>query len=227
MRLALAVVALAASLALTSLAPAQPDTGHGRPSYLLWEQSSKPNASSGFNLGIHLQEEDTQKTLSGLSIKFPPGSRIDADGAPLCTASREERIDKGHAAVCPAESRIGSGEASALFSGNEATANLEFWNVRAPDRDVLNVEQTVNGQRSGYFTGTLGAQSVNFVLTSNLISFTGTVRKSTRTVDGQKVAYYRTPPTCASKRWKVRAKLFFEDKTTKTLYAYPPCGSAG
>ena len=221
---ALAVAALAASLALPGAALAQNDD-----SFLLWEQSSKPNTSTGFDIGITLSEADSQKQLTGMVVKFPPGSRIDADGAPLCTASREERIEKGHEAVCPAETRIGTGEASAVFQSGPITADLEFWNVRAVnDRDVLNAEQVVNGQKAGYFSGTLGANSITFAFNSKLISFNGTVRKSTRTVDGQKVAYLRTPPTCGKKkRWKVRTKLLFEDKTTKTLYAYPPCGSAG
>ena len=224
MRKTLAVAAAAASLAAPSAAAAQSDQ-----SFLLWEQSTKPNTSTGFNLAINLNEADQQKQLSGMVIKFPPGSRIDADGAPLCMASREERIDKGHEAVCPPESRMGSGEASAVFQSGPITADLSFWNVRVPnDRDVLNVEQVVNGNKAGYFTGTLGAQSITFAFSSKLISFNGTIKKSTRTVDGQKVAYLRTPPTCGSKkRWKVRAKLLFQDKTTKTLYAYTPCGTAG
>ena len=223
MRKTLVVAAAVASLAAPGAAAAQNDE-----SFLLWEQSSKPNTSTGFNVGINIGEAD-RKQMTGLVIKFPPGSRIDADGAPLCLASRDERIEKGHKAVCPADSQIGTGEASAIFQSGPITADLSFWNVRAPnDRDVLNVEQAVNGNEAGYFTGTLGSSSITFAFNSKLVRFNGTIRKSTRTVDGQKVAYLRTPPTCGAKRrWKVRAKLLFEDKTTKTLYAYVPCGSAG
>ncbi|HEX8053405.1 MAG TPA: hypothetical protein VF517_10460 [Thermoleophilaceae bacterium] len=221
MRLAtIAAAVLAATLALPAGAGAQ-SAGS-----LLWEQATRPGVSSGFELAIEVPGELRQKPMAGVTIKFAPGSRIDADGAPLCTAPREQRVNEGHRAACPAGSEVGVGDATALAGSGTVDADLSFWNVRAPDRDLLNVEQLVNGQRVPPFSGTLGSGSIEFVFASaqRIARITATVRRNTETVGGEPVAYFRTPPVCTySRRWKIRARLNFEDKTTRMLRAQVPC----
>ncbi len=225
MRTALAVVAALAALVLPGAAAAQTDQ-----SFLLFQQARTPNVSTNFNLAISLAEADQQKRLTGFTLKFAPGSRLDPNGAVLCTAPREERVNNGHRAACPPESEMGTGEVTGFFGDDAITADLSFWNVRgADDRELLNVEQVVNGNRLPPFSGTLGAQSITFPLGLRMVSLNATIKRSSRrTVEGERVAYLRTPPTCpASRRWKIRTVLRFEGGTTKLLRAYVPCKRIG
>jgi hypothetical protein len=187
----------------------------------------KPGVSAGFNFALAVDtSESTPPPMTGITLSFAGGSAIDVTGAPACTAPIQDRIDKGHAAVCPAESQRGSGIAEVYPDGGpKIEADLAFWNVQNT-KSALNVEYTVNGSRGPYFSGFYGKRAIDFKFPGNirLGAISAEVKASSRLVDGERVNYLTTPSKCPrSGKWKMGATINYADGTHQKLAGSSRC----
>jgi hypothetical protein len=188
--------------------------------------SKKPGTSSGFTFAVAIDASSgAVPNQTGIVLTFANGSKLDVDGAQLCTnpGTPEERDRDGHAAHCEADSKIGEGVANAIVGGNDVRADLSFWNIKSDKGGFMNMDSVIsNGVRLPYFSGKVGTRQIDFnYCCPQPISEIG-MEIDKNTVDG--VNYLTTPPKCPrSGKWKVGATIKYEDGTKQKLTDTTPC----
>jgi hypothetical protein len=157
--------------------------------------SSKAKTPAGFKLsGVY----DGSRIVDQISVTLPAGTLLDLKAVPKCQASDAEIEEKGPAAACPANTRLGTGKGSADLGGTPTTFDL----IAVNDRTGVLVDLQLGGKTAFIVTTKVSgrkidfslalAPSLNAKLTGFSMSFSklGTARKP----------LVRTPATCPKKK---------------------------
>jgi hypothetical protein len=239
MRKATATVALAAALAAPAAAHAQ------EPPRLAQYDDVFSSRLPGTPTARHAETDIVNPgdpngkpvAISHVHVQLAPGTVVNTDAVPQCTASDAEIVGRGPAA-CPADTVVGSGliDVDTGFPGGNrhVVSDVVFANAR--DQLVFITTQRGSGThlpiRGQYSRGNLldidvppvpGTPPDGGADTHEVIDLMN--RSSTR--GGRRVAYMTTPPACpAGGRWTNRLTYTFRDGVVQTFTAQTPCRRA-
>jgi hypothetical protein len=204
----------AAFLAAPSLASAEPQLS-------MQFTTKAPKSSSGLKLTL---SGLGGKAIDGFRFTFAPGTRTDPKGAPACRASRDKRYADGHAAACPALSKLGTAEAE-LASDPVQTLSMTAWYVLALDAlkiPTINLEYKLGD--------TINAEPVDVVKNAYSMAFDSSTGLALNRLSASftarsigRHAFLRTPASCTKKGWTNKATIRWHDGTTSTLTSVSPC----
>lgn len=169
--------------------------------------SKRGSAWSGWQLAL---ARDNVKNVKAFAVVFPAGTRIDLSRAEQCTASRDERVNRGHREVCPEDTLIGAGVAEATStSGDSVKPDLELWNVLSDRGPTINIEQYAGETRFTPFSGFVqGTRQIRWDLAAALPVTAVGVRVPAKIV--------KTPRCGVSRRWTLKTVITLDDDTTET-----------
>jgi hypothetical protein len=207
-RLALAVTAAAVAgfAAPVAVAVAQGPGAGQATSFLATFTTKRPATSAGVVLRTTGEPPAPPTTVPPVvrqTIAFPAGSILRPGALPQCSATDEVLAAQGAQAVCPAESRVGSGRAEGVLNGAPVTFDLVVYAVRgrlffAGERDGVPLKQGFYGVASGRRLK-LTVPTANGAVAPTLFE-----ARIAPTRAG--VAWLRTPKRCpASRRWVATA----------------------
>ena len=196
--------------------------------------STAPGSPTGNELHVTFQNPDDPGlrpyAAARMVVHIPPGTVMDTTVPPQCHATDPEIYALG-AAACPADTKIGSGEAIAATDNNGGESHTILTHFNNQDEVVgigENVEipvlRTIDRTRIDGNTST-----------SNFPLFPGPPPPEPYTpvkkldiafppyVRGTR-AYTRTPPTCpASGYWTFVVDFTYRDGVTESIESHSPC----
>ncbi len=208
--------------------------------YHLKLSTKKADASSGFDISASFSDSaapnKAPKILTGLEIKFPPGSRFDLSKHPACRSTLKPLEKKGLVSVCPARSKYGSGEAKVILGSTPFVFPIHSY--------ILDPVGFDGGKREIEFDVVLNPKSSNPLAFLFSPDISGSTLRVGLPADAKYMihptlfhlhfpasangghAVMRTPSTCpSSRRWKASMTASFIDHSTQTQTITLPCSS--
>ena len=165
-----------------------------------------------------------------LTIGLPVGAQINLGRSHQCTADRAARIERGHAAVCPPQTRMGTATATVLVEGEARLLRLELWNVKADGVDHINVEQTFEGRRLPPFSASVQGRSFVVPLAgARVVRLTLSIpavggEEEWNRVFGPLIALPERCPRTASRRFTITAAMTGTDGRRRVARSRSRCG---
>jgi hypothetical protein len=180
----------------SSAASAQSPSAGEATSFTAAFTTRRPGTPTGVRLrttGLPPAPPATVPPVVRQTVTFPAGTRLNVGAFPQCTAADDVIAAEGAEAVCPPESRIGTGRAEGVLSGATVRFDLGIYAVRgrvffAGERDGVPLKQ-------GFFGVATGRRLALTVPTANgAIAPTLFEARIPATTAGR--PWLRTPPRC-------------------------------
>jgi len=231
-RLASAVCAAAVAAAVAPAAVHAQEPGAGKAtSFAATFSAKRPDTATGVLLRTTGEPPAPPVTVPPVvrqTVTFPAGTRLRLGELPQCAATDDVLAAQGAEAVCPAESRVGTGRAEGVLNGTVVRFDLGVYAVRgtlffAGERDGAPLKQGFSGVATG-------RRLALTVPTSNG-AIAPTLFEARIPAHAAGAAWLRTPKRCpGTRRWIARAT--FQGLTAvggapvggaQTLQAESPC----
>jgi hypothetical protein len=156
-RLALALAATCVAVAAPAAALAQQPGAGEATSFAATFTTKRPDTAAGVLLRTRGKPPVPPATVAPVvrqTVTFPAGTRLRLGALPQCSATDEALAAEGAEAVCPAETRVGSGRAEGVLNGTTVTFDLAVYAVRgrlffAGQRDGVPLKQGFFGVATG------------------------------------------------------------------------------